>query len=85
MNELEQYIRDICGDDINLTTLSLFFIKDFIAKCSISDFEKLKDMEYDLSQSKEYSFCNCYRAKGCDIDEKGFLYCIECEKIISLT
>ena len=80
MDELEQKIIEIYGKP---TGYQFTVIAEFISKCSLSDFEKLKDLEYEMDQTKEYSFCNCYRAKGCDIDENGDLYCIECQKNIS--
>jgi hypothetical protein len=67
-------------DFVNYDLSTTYFVG---YKCSLSDFEKLKDIEYDLSEDKEYSFCKCYRAKGCDIDENGDLYCVECQKTIS--
>ena len=55
MNELEQKIIEIFKDDTVkmyptiIGFLDLQLIKTFISKCSLTDFEKLKDMEYDLT------------------------------------
>ena len=56
-----QYYIDIIeamGDpDLDLFTGSnenaLDIISLFISRCSLSDFERLKDVEYELSQSSE--------------------------------
>ena len=58
MEELEYKIYDVIDpldDRIELTSDELDAIKDFISKCSISDFEKLKEMDYDLSTTKNES------------------------------
>lgn len=34
-------------------------------------------------RQSEQLFCECAQAKGCDIDEDGHLYCIECQKNIA--
>jgi hypothetical protein len=34
-------------------------------------------------RQSEQLFCECAQAKGCDIDEDGHLYCIECQKKIA--
>lgn len=55
MEELEYKIYDIIDpldDRFELTYDELYAIKDFISKCSISDFEKLKELDYDLSTTK---------------------------------
>ncbi len=49
MNELEQKINDLFKDRYYLSISDFELIKLFISKCSLSDFEKLKDLEYDLS------------------------------------
>jgi len=38
-----------------LTVDEMIAIKNFISKCSISDFEKLKELDYDLSTAKTES------------------------------
>ena len=56
MDELDHKIIEILGKDRFSGEMPFIVresIKEFISKCSISDFEKLKDMEYDLSQNKE--------------------------------
>lgn len=84
MNNLEQKIYNIIGDP-NIMESQISSIVEFIDKCSLSEFETLKNLDYDLSQDNEYSFCECYKNKGCDIDEEGGLYCIYCKKSISST
>ena len=58
MEEKVQYYLDIMeamGDpDLELLTGNpMDIISLFISKCSLSDFERLKDTEYELSQSTE--------------------------------
>jgi hypothetical protein len=48
MNELEQKIKEII-DRARIWPRELVTIKEFISKCSLSDFEQLKDMEYDVT------------------------------------
>jgi hypothetical protein len=48
MDELEQKIMEIM-DDPNMCDNDVATIEDFISKCSLSDFERLKDMEYDVT------------------------------------
>ena len=56
MNELEQNIIDIFKNSnpsmypTNIGFLDIQLISKFISKCSLSEFEKLKDLEYDLNQ-----------------------------------
>lgn len=54
--------------------------------------EKLKKANKELTEQlrlgvvvwqSEQLFCECAQAKGCDIDEDGHLYCIECQKNIA--
>ena len=60
MNELEKKIIEIFKDDTVkmyptiIGFLDLQLIKTFISKCSLSDFEKLKDMEWELSQKTDH-------------------------------
>ena len=49
MNELEQKISNLLCN-LNVTNDRMFFIKTFISKCSLSEFDVLKDLEYDLTQ-----------------------------------
>lgn len=46
-NELEKKIMQITSNDDDNDIL---LIKLFIAQCSLSNFEKLKDLEYDQNQ-----------------------------------
>jgi hypothetical protein len=50
MNELEQKIIEVFGRP---TGYQFVVIKEFISKCSLSDFEKLKDMEWDISHNNQ--------------------------------
>ena len=47
MNELKRRISEIMINDDDYINL---IVKTFISKCSLTDFEILKDMEYDLNQ-----------------------------------
>lgn len=52
MDELDIKIVDIfIKTEIGETEIDT--VRYFISKCSISDFEKLKDLDYDLSQNAE--------------------------------
>ena len=44
MNELEQKIIEVYG---KTTGYQFTVIAEFISKCSLSDFEKLKELDYD--------------------------------------
>lgn len=58
MYELEYKIYDAIDpldDRFELTDDELDAIKLFISKCSIADFEKLKELDYDLSTAKNES------------------------------
>lgn len=46
MNELEKKIIEVYGKP---TGYQFEVIKEFISKCSLSDFEKLKDLDYDIN------------------------------------
>jgi hypothetical protein len=48
MDELEQKIMDIMSDP-NMDKNNLSIIKEFIDKCSLSDFEILKDIRWEIA------------------------------------
>lgn len=52
MEELEQKIKEIIGRP-RIWPRELVTIKEFISKCSLSDFERMKDMEYDVSNDDD--------------------------------
>lgn len=52
MDELEKAIKEILGDD-RVFPSRMISIKIFIDKCSLSDFEKLKDLDYDLNNQTD--------------------------------
>ncbi len=56
MEEYENKIFDIVDDmAFGILKIEMDAIKIFISNCSIADFEKLKEMDYDLSTAKNES------------------------------
>ena len=51
MEEFEQKIKDIINDP-NIMESQISAITEFISKCSLLQFENLKDLEYDLSENE---------------------------------
>lgn len=53
MSELEKQLFDKISEVVdNASWYEYEVIKEFISKCGVSEFEKLKDLEYDISVSK---------------------------------
>lgn len=53
MTALTQYIIKILDKD-RVWPSEINAIKEFISKCSITDFEKLKDLDYDETFNQEF-------------------------------
>ena len=70
MNELEEKIMQITSnDDYN----DILLIRLFIAQCSLTDFEKLKELGYGISQKgkeDEYKPKNIFQKILIIIDKK---------------
>jgi hypothetical protein len=53
MTELNQFIIKIL-DKSRVWPSEMNAIKEFISKCSLTDFEKLKDLDYDENFNQEF-------------------------------